>query len=625
MKTQKYSILFAAACFLLVFGTSAMGQNLLVNGDFEEPVVSNGNWSTFYNGSVPGWEIVSVPGINYSSDGRLGPELEVWHNLNVYPPQNGNQNVELDSYHPCAIQQSITTQAGHSYELSLWYSPRPGVAINTINVYWNGSQIDLLNGTVAEWINFKYTVLGTGGVVTVKLEDGSPDEATGGLGGLLDNISLILLNDPPDAVDDIYTAEWYNQLIVDAPGVLLNDTDPENDPLTVDSYTQPTNGTVTVNQGGSFTYTPFPGFWDTDSFTYTVSDGNGGTDTATVTITFERVAYELCAGQSIPVGSVLVADDGENLYVKYVLDPDGPWCLMETHTATSMDVKKIGKVTISGIPQTEDGNPIPGQFLYKQEEIPFIYTDGCTKESDVILIPISGNPTCIQIAAHAVVVNNGEEFETNVYSDTETIVTYSKNNPVLAGGQPAVFAWEHSNWTDTKNLFSTSADWIWVTETTQDPDPAAVGVSIIGDIVRFERSFKCGYPLSAELKITTDNGYEVFLNGAIIDSAQVAGDWRESNLTEVFVQTNGWNTIEVFDILAMVLSGENLMVIDAANEYMGILDDQADGTIYSNPAGLIYELVVEWLQEETAWGGCGDTGFPFDGNNWATYIEYCID
>ena len=57
------------------------------------------------------------------------------------------------------------------------------------------------------------------------------------------------------------------------------------DPLTLDSFTQPTNGTLADTGNGTLTYKPDAGFSGTDTFTYTVDDGNGGTDTATVTVT----------------------------------------------------------------------------------------------------------------------------------------------------------------------------------------------------------------------------------------------------------------------------------------------------------------------------------------------------
>jgi len=75
-------------------------------------------------------------------------------------------------------------------------------------------------------------------------------------------------------------------LNINVPGVLGNDTDADDDTLTVIGKTWPANGWLTMNYtDGSFTYTPNTGFIGEDSFTYTASDGNGGTDTALVIIT----------------------------------------------------------------------------------------------------------------------------------------------------------------------------------------------------------------------------------------------------------------------------------------------------------------------------------------------------
>ncbi len=67
-------------------------------------------------------------------------------------------------------------------------------------------------------------------------------------------------------------------------GVLVNDTDPEHDPLSIVSFTQPLNGTVVVNANGTFTYTPNAGYTGSDSFTYAIGDGHGNTASATVNI-----------------------------------------------------------------------------------------------------------------------------------------------------------------------------------------------------------------------------------------------------------------------------------------------------------------------------------------------------
>ena len=66
--------------------------------------------------------------------------------------------------------------------------------------------------------------------------------------------------------------------------VLGNDTDPDGDDLTATLTTGPANGSVVLNDDGSYTYTPNAGFVGNDSFTYTISDGKGGEDTATVNL-----------------------------------------------------------------------------------------------------------------------------------------------------------------------------------------------------------------------------------------------------------------------------------------------------------------------------------------------------
>lgn len=69
--------------------------------------------------------------------------------------------------------------------------------------------------------------------------------------------------------------------------VLANDSDPDNDPLSVQSFTQPSKGTVTKNADGTLTYAAQNGNsgLGTFTFTYVVSDGKGSTATGTVTVT----------------------------------------------------------------------------------------------------------------------------------------------------------------------------------------------------------------------------------------------------------------------------------------------------------------------------------------------------
>jgi|GEM_PF-5040054 len=113
-------------------------------------------------------------------------------------------------------------------------------------------------------------------------------QVSDGNGGTAQGTVLINVdgfNDPPLATNDNYTASEDSMLSM-APqnGVLANDFDPENDTLLASIVSQPANGTLNLNDDGSFDYTPNANFVGLDSFEYQINDGNGGTAQATAQI-----------------------------------------------------------------------------------------------------------------------------------------------------------------------------------------------------------------------------------------------------------------------------------------------------------------------------------------------------
>jgi len=87
------------------------------------------------------------------------------------------------------------------------------------------------------------------------------------------------VNDAPVAQDDGAATEG-SPVTID---VLANDVDPDGDPLSVLPGSAPQHGEIVVNQDGTVTYTPNPGFLGTDTFTYNAFDGTASTE-ATVTV-----------------------------------------------------------------------------------------------------------------------------------------------------------------------------------------------------------------------------------------------------------------------------------------------------------------------------------------------------
>lgn len=94
------------------------------------------------------------------------------------------------------------------------------------------------------------------------------------------------INRPPSAVDDVeFPAIRIGADPVALP-VLLNDSDPDADPISVTGVTPPVVGTATVAADGSaVTYTPpADGEPREVSFSYSIADGRDGTDTAKVVL-----------------------------------------------------------------------------------------------------------------------------------------------------------------------------------------------------------------------------------------------------------------------------------------------------------------------------------------------------
>jgi len=152
--------------------------------------------------------------------------------------------------------------------------------------------------------------------VTFSVTDNNNPAVEGTLSITVNNV-----NRTPTAQNDSYEASQNDTLTVTTPGLLSNDSDPDNDPLTTIKASDPDNGELTFNTNGSFTYSPNTDFTGTDTFAYTANDGTTDSDPATVTITVtstpnQRPTLDPIANQRL--------DEGQTLEVPLnATDPDG--------------------------------------------------------------------------------------------------------------------------------------------------------------------------------------------------------------------------------------------------------------------------------------------------------------
>lgn len=113
-----------------------------------------------------------------------------------------------------------------------------------------------------------------------------------------DSEPTVSINQIPQALADSLIVNEDFPLTVS--NLLENDTDPDQDPLSIESFTQPQNGSLAKNESGELIYVPTLNFHGSDLFSYTITDGRGGTASAEVKI-------EVQSQNDAPVAMVDVA------------------------------------------------------------------------------------------------------------------------------------------------------------------------------------------------------------------------------------------------------------------------------------------------------------------------------
>jgi hypothetical protein len=127
----------------------------------------------------------------------------------------------------------------------------------------------------------------TGGGIYLQVLD--PSTAPPVVSGGVSHVALAAVP-APVAVNDAASTGGNTPAIV---RVMANDYDPQGYPLQITYVSQPSHGTVTINDAGtpsdfsddSITYTPNAGFTGTDTFQYMISRGGSGSGSAVAQVT----------------------------------------------------------------------------------------------------------------------------------------------------------------------------------------------------------------------------------------------------------------------------------------------------------------------------------------------------
>jgi len=146
-------------------------------------------------------------------------------------------------------------------------------------------------------------------------------------------VSITASNDDPVAVKDSASLDEDTSVIIT---VLSNDSDAEDDTLTVDSASS-TNGTAGVNiSDNTITFIPNADFNGLETLGYVISDGNGGTANGTIDVTVNAI-------NDNPVAVADIASGGEDTRITFNVlnndtDVDGDTLTVTNATASSGNV-----------------------------------------------------------------------------------------------------------------------------------------------------------------------------------------------------------------------------------------------------------------------------------------------
>jgi hypothetical protein len=188
------------------------GQELLINGGFEQPVLPD-DWEYYFEAAAwPGW----------TRTRGTATELQ-----QISTAAEGEQYAELDSDSSSCFEQTVATVAGQPLTLSLAFSARTGVVDNQVEVIWNGDVIAVLNddGTGradTAWQAHTFAVVAVGPESVLAFCDASQSAPL--QGGFIDDVSLRTHDDILcDAVPGEAVAETCNGIDDDCDGSVDED------------------------------------------------------------------------------------------------------------------------------------------------------------------------------------------------------------------------------------------------------------------------------------------------------------------------------------------------------------------------------------------------------------------
>ncbi len=293
---------------------------------------------------------------------------------------------------PVAVADAFTVGNGATLTIVA-----PGVLTNDSDADDNPLFAELVDGPVSA----SAFTLGADGSFNYTHDDSGPGQDSftyfakdGLVGSPPVTVTIDIINNRPVAAAD--SANVAEGGTLNAPSVLGNDTDADNDTLTATLIDPPVNGTLTLNSDGTYTYVHDGSETATDEFDYVANDGFEDSLPATVTLTIIPVDDPPVANDdSLTVdegGSASVLDSGANSVTDNDFDAEGA-----ALTAAIADPPANGQLFLSGdgtFTYTHDGSETDG------DSFTYTVSDGASTSAPA-LVTITVNPVNDPAVANA--------------------------------------------------------------------------------------------------------------------------------------------------------------------------------------------------------------------------------
>ncbi len=400
-------------------------------------------------------------------------------------------------------------------------------------------------------------------------------------------------NTAPLIIDDNFSTTEENMVSGD---VMLNDSDPDGDNLTVNTtpVINPSNGTVVINPDGTFSYTPNPDFYGTDNFTYEACDD---ASLGTVITTPGSFSGEVASG----------ADDVEELSTGVIEVTSTDLDLMEDspsiYTAVGIRIRNIS------VPQ---GATITGAYLeFVADEAQSVAT------SLTIKAEATGNAAAIPTTAYALTNKNKTNASVawanipawtigNTYqsADISTIIQELVNRGDWSSGNAMTFIIEGSGTRTAESFEGTARTKLFIDyETTSSGNPASTSICEIA-VVTINVAPVNDAPTATNGTATTneDNPF----NGSVMtDVTEVDGDVLIMNTTPISDVSNGTLTLNSNGTYSYVpdanFSGTDSFTYEICDNTSPALCTQASVTITVNEVNDTPIAMIDFynIQEDT--------------------------